>query len=52
MREVWSIHRPFWQSWINMNPFDYFESVSASIETYPLLALLIAFVGGLLSTST
>ncbi len=35
-----------------MNPFDYFESVSASIEQYPLIALLIAAVGGVLSTST
>lgn len=35
-----------------MNPFDYFESVSNSIEHYPLFALLIAAVGGLLSTST
>jgi len=35
-----------------MNPFDYIESVSASIEHYPLFALLIAGVGGVLSTST
>lgn len=35
-----------------MNPFDYFESVSASIEQYPLVALLVALIGGVLSTST
>ncbi|MBA3631895.1 MAG: hypothetical protein H0W58_03645 [Acidobacteria bacterium] len=35
-----------------MNPFDFFESVSASIEQYPLLTLLIAAIGGVLSTST
>ncbi len=35
-----------------MNPFDYFESVSTTIEHYPPLAVLIAAVGGLLSTST
>jgi hypothetical protein len=35
-----------------MNPFDYFESVSTTIEQYPLLAVLIAALGGLLSTST
>jgi len=35
-----------------MNPFDYIESVSASIEQYPLFALLVAAIGGVLSTST
>jgi hypothetical protein len=35
-----------------VNPFDYIESVSASVEHYPLVALLVAAVGGLLSTST
>jgi len=35
-----------------MDPFDYFESVSASIEHYPLVALLVAAVGGFLSTTT
>ncbi len=34
-----------------MNPFDYIESLSNSIEHYPLVALLVATVGGLLSTS-
>lgn len=35
-----------------MNPFDYFERFSSTIEQHPLLALLIAAVGGLLSIST
>ncbi len=35
-----------------MNPFDFIESVSASIEQYPLVALLVAAIGGALSTST
>jgi hypothetical protein len=35
-----------------VNPFDYIESVSASIEHYPLIALLAALIGGVLSTST
>jgi len=35
-----------------MNPFDYIESVSASVAQYPLIALLVAAVGGVLSTST
>jgi hypothetical protein len=35
-----------------MNPFDYFERFSSSIEHYPILALLIAGIGGLLSIST
>ncbi len=35
-----------------MNPFDYIESVSASIEQYPLIALLVALIGGVLSTTT
>jgi hypothetical protein len=34
-----------------MNPFDFIESVSASIEQYPLVALLVAAIGGVLSTS-
>lgn len=35
-----------------MNPFDYFESASAAIEQSPLVAVLVAAVGGALSTST
>lgn len=35
-----------------MNPFDYIESVSASVAQYPFVALLVAAVGGMLSTST
>jgi hypothetical protein len=35
-----------------MNPFDYIESVSSSVAQYPLVALLVAAIGGLLSTST
>ena len=35
-----------------MNPFDYFESVSASIEQSPLIAVFVAAVGGALSTSS
>jgi hypothetical protein len=34
-----------------MNPFDYFESVSTSIEQSALVALFVAAVGGVLSTS-
>jgi hypothetical protein len=35
-----------------MNPFDYFESASAAIEQSPFVALFVAAVGGVLSTST
>jgi hypothetical protein len=35
-----------------VNPFDYIESVSASVAQYPLVALLVAAIGGVLSTST
>jgi len=35
-----------------MNPFDFFESFAATIEHYPLVALLVAALGGVLSTST
>jgi hypothetical protein len=35
-----------------MNPFDFIESVSASVAQYPLEALLVAALGGVLSTST
>lgn len=35
-----------------MNPFDYFESASAAIEQSPFVALLVAAVGGALSTSS
>ena len=35
-----------------MNPFTYFESAAASIGQDPTLAILIALIGGLLSTST
>lgn len=34
------------------NPFDYFDSLSASIEQSALVATLVAAVGGVLSTST
>jgi len=33
-----------------MNPFDFIENVSASIAQYPLVALLVAAIGGVLST--
>jgi hypothetical protein len=33
-----------------MNPFDYFESLSASIEHSALVAVFVAAVGGVLST--
>ena len=35
-----------------MNAFDFFESVAHAIEQFPLIALLIALAGGVLSTST
>src|SRR5581483_1871613 len=35
-----------------MNPFNYFEKFSSTIEQRPLIALAIAAVGGLLSLST
>jgi len=35
-----------------MNPFDYIESMSASVAQYPLVALFVAAIGGVLSTST
>ena len=35
-----------------MNPFDYIESLSSSIEQYPSIALLVALIGGVLSTTT
>jgi len=35
-----------------MNPFEYFDSVATLIEHYPMLALFIALIGGLFSTST
>jgi hypothetical protein len=35
-----------------MNPFDFFEGLSSAIEHYPLVALLVAATGGVLSTST
>ncbi len=35
-----------------MNPFDFIEGVSASVEQFPSIALLIALIGGVLSTST
>jgi hypothetical protein len=35
-----------------MNPFDYIESVSASVAQHSYIALMVAAIGGLLSTST
>lgn len=35
-----------------MNPFDFIENVSADVLQYPLVALLVAAIGGVLSTST
>lgn len=35
-----------------MNPFEYISRASEAIAQYPLVALLVAAVGGLLSTST
>lgn len=34
------------------NPFDYFDSLSSSIEQSALVATFVAAVGGLLSTSS
>ena len=35
-----------------MNPVNFIDRVSGAIAHYPLVALLIAVVGGLLATST
>jgi len=35
-----------------MNPFDYIDSVSASVAQHSYVALMVAAIGGLLSTST
>jgi hypothetical protein len=35
-----------------VNPFEYIESVSASVAHHPLVALFVASIGGVLSTST
>ena len=35
-----------------MNPFTYMEQFAGAIAQHPALALLIALVGGVLSTST
>ncbi len=35
-----------------MNPFEYIGQASNAIAHYPLVALLVAAIGGLLSTST
>lgn len=35
-----------------MNPADFIERVGASVAHHPLVALLVAFAGGVFSTST
>ncbi len=35
-----------------MNPFTFIERASAGMRQHPTLALLIALIGGVLSTST
>lgn len=35
-----------------MNPFEFIERAAESLTQYPALALLIALIGGVLSTST
>lgn len=35
-----------------MNPFDYIESVAAAVEQSTFIALCVAAIGGVLSTST
>jgi hypothetical protein len=35
-----------------MNPFDYIESVAAAVEQSTFIALCVAAIGGMLSTST
>ncbi len=35
-----------------MNPFEYIERATGAIAQYPLAALLVALIGGVLSTST
>jgi hypothetical protein len=35
-----------------MNPADFFDRLSEVIAHYPLVAILVAFAGGVLSTST
>ncbi len=35
-----------------MNAFELFDALAFALERYPLIALLIALAGGVLSTST
>ena len=35
-----------------MNPADFIERLSSAVGQYPLVAALVAIVGGVLSTST
>lgn len=35
-----------------MNPFDYIESLAAAVEQSTFIALCVAAIGGVLSTST
>jgi hypothetical protein len=35
-----------------MNPADFIERLSTSIAQYPMVAVLVAIAGGVLSTST
>jgi hypothetical protein len=36
----------------SLNPFDYFDSLSSSIEQSAIVATFVAAVGGVLSTTT